>query len=83
VVISAIHPNDIYISKIGSSFRYQGEQNHEECEDQMDIHVGALEMDHAKISPFVCSDANRLQLYPSCEGIVYQPIFSPRICRSN
>jgi len=48
------------VSKIGSSFRHQGEQNHEECEDQMDVHVGALEMDHGKISPFVCNDANRL-----------------------
>ncbi len=46
--------------EIGSNCGYQGEQNHEECKNQMDIHVEALEMDHGRISPFACNDANRL-----------------------
>jgi len=45
--------------EIGSGFGYHGKQNHEECENQMDVHVGALEMDHGKILPFACNDANR------------------------
>jgi hypothetical protein len=54
--------------EISSGFGYQGEQNHEECENYMDVHVGALEMDHGRISPF---DTNQLQFYPSCVGIIY------------